>query len=102
MSPDEPVFRMDGIMASPIAISVVHCESVKLSPFGTGGKGLVRGAIKPVCWMDMAAISPRTDTRCPDLCAGVYIYAVREKQFKREADSSRSSSNVGVPSVNSN
>lgn len=41
---------IDGIMASPMAISVVHCALVSTSPSGSGGRGLARGAMRFNCW----------------------------------------------------
>ena len=35
---------IEGITVSAIAINVVHCGTVRISPSGGGGKGLSKGA----------------------------------------------------------
>ena len=35
---------IEGIIVSAIAIKVVHCEAVRTSPSGGGGRGLSKGA----------------------------------------------------------
>lgn len=40
---------MDGMTASAIAIKVFHCDSVRTSPAGGGGKGVSRGAMRFSC-----------------------------------------------------
>ena len=47
---------MEGIIVSPIAIKVVHCDSVRNSPTGGGGRGLFRGAIADKIWLVMMDI----------------------------------------------
>ena len=40
---------MDGMTASAIAINVVHCDSVRTSPSGGGGRGVSRGPMRFNC-----------------------------------------------------
>ena len=46
----------DGIIVSAMAIKVVQCEGVRISPSGSGGNGLASGANTSICFDVMVAV----------------------------------------------
>ena len=56
-SDDEPEVAIDGTTVSPMAIRVVHCESVNTSISGAGPRGLARGDAR----LKLSDVDPMVD-----------------------------------------